>query len=85
MLERIYDKLDSNFPGIAGFVPSDIVDVDFEIGPDSKVGIRIDNNFGVVEADDAVLFADALAFATKVASEFQYLGHEVVEEGSECQ
>ena len=79
-LEHISDVLNSEFDDIAGFKAGDIVDIDIEESAKSGVvGIRMDNNFGVVGGIDAITFAEALELAARIANDFKYLGYLVVE------
>ena len=73
-LKRISRILTKQFGKIGGFDAGNIVDIDFEADKDGIVGLRLDNNFGVVNRNDAVKFADALAYATRIAYDFKYLG-----------
>ena len=78
-MAEIHDELDRVYGRIAGFKASEIVDIWFECNDDGVVGIRMDNNFGVVNGDDAVKFANALAYAAELAADFEYLGARVAE------
>ena len=76
-IDHIRSVLDSEFEYIAGFKAGHIVDIDFEVSKDGKVGVRMDNNFGVVGGVDAITFAEALELAARIANDFEYLGYEV--------
>jgi hypothetical protein len=78
-LGEISEALNDEYGTIAGFKAGYIVDIDFE---ESKatgvVGIRMNNDFGVVSGDSAVEFSEALAYAAQLASKFKYLGCQIV-------
>ena len=77
-LSYIQDELNEEFGTIAQFKAGYIVDIDFEENKATgTVGVRMDNNFGVVTANSAVEFADALAYAARMARGFPYLGYTV--------
>lgn len=76
--DRIGKVLDREYERICGFWASEIVSIWYEVSQDGIVGIRMDNNFGVVNGDDAIKFAKALARAAELAADFEYLGAKVV-------
>ena len=77
--DRIDEMLDKTYGKICGFWASEIVDIWYEINEDGIVGIRMDNNFGVVNGMDAIKFASALQYAAMLAADFEYLGMKVAE------
>ena len=81
LLEHISQVLNSEFDDIAGFKAGDIVDIDIEENKATGVvGIRMDNDFGVVGGENAILFAEALELAARIANDFKYLGMVVSDE-----
>lgn len=78
-LNEIAEALNDEYGTISGFKAGYIVDIDFEVNKATgAVGIRMDNDFGVVSGDSAVEFAEALAYAARLASKFEYLGCQIV-------
>lgn len=73
-MKEIRSELDRVYGRIAGHRASEIVDIWYELDRRGVVGIRMDNNFGVVDGNDAVKFANALAYAAELAADFEYLG-----------
>jgi hypothetical protein len=74
----IGEALDEEYERICGFWASEIVDIWYEVNEDGIVGIRMDNDFGVVNGEDPIKFAKALARAAELAADFEYLGAKVV-------
>ena len=75
---RIGEMLDKTYGRICGFWASEIVDIWYEVNEDGVVGIRMDNDFGVVNGIDAIEFASALQYAARLAADFECLGAKVV-------
>lgn len=75
---EIGEALDKEYGSICGFRASEIVDIWYEVNEDGIVGIRMDNNFGIVNGMDAIEFASALQYAAMLAADFEYLGAKVV-------
>ena len=79
MYKRIEDELNKEFVEIAGWPAGKIIDINICFDRHNIVGIRLDNNFGIVNGTDAIRFAEALAFAARIAAEFEYLDWEIVD------
>ena len=78
MRREVKRLLDEQYGEIAGHSAGEIVDIWLEVGRrDDRVGIRMDNNFGVVSGEEAVRFADALQYAARIAAQSDILGCEV--------
>ena len=79
--QEVRRLLNEHYGEIAGHCAGDIVDIWLEVGRrDGVVGIRMDNNFGVVSGEEAVRFADALQYAARIAAQSDILGCEVADD-----
>lgn len=78
-LDNLFDELDEKYGDIGGFQAGNIVDINFEARLNGIIGIRIDNNFGIVDWSELDQFTVALTYAVARAREFRYLGYKVAE------
>ena len=82
LFAQIYQKLNDKFGMLGDWMAGDIVDFGTDIDKMQEphtVGIRLDNNYGVVGPEDALKFCEALTYATKLLAESDLIGCEVTE------
>ena len=80
--QKIFDEISRKYPKVSGEPMGFWIDVDVEIGGQGSatpgvIGIRLDNNFGVVSWDEAEQWSSALHEAVLIAEDFPYLGYKV--------